>query len=188
MRAVRNATDPDNDGIFDPADNCPTVYNPDQKNTCGDGIGDACRPDTDGDGIPDACDNCPNIYNPDQKDSNGNGIGDACEPTLIQLSSLTATPKAGKILIQWSTESETDNGGFNIYRAVTEKGEYTKINESIIEAKGSPTQGASYAYVDNGLRNRKTCYYKLEDIDLSGMSTFHGPVTATPRLLFRFFK
>ncbi len=57
-------------------------------------------------------------------------------------------PKAGKILIQWSTESETDNAGFNIYRALTENGEYTKINESIIQAKGSPTQGASYAFVE----------------------------------------
>jgi len=38
------------------------------------------------------------------------------------------------------------------------------------------------------LKNRKTYYYKLEDIDVNGVSTFHGPVTATPRLLFRFFK
>jgi len=35
-----------------------------------------------------------------------------CEPTLIELVSFTATPKAGKVILQWSTESEIDNAGF----------------------------------------------------------------------------
>ncbi len=58
----------DRDGVLDPGDNCPTVFNPDQK-------------DTDGDKIGDACDNCPAKANPDQKDSDKDGIGDACDPT-----------------------------------------------------------------------------------------------------------
>lgn len=36
--------DSDGDGIPDAYDNCPYVYNPDQKDSVGDGIGDACRP------------------------------------------------------------------------------------------------------------------------------------------------
>jgi hypothetical protein len=108
-------------------------------------------------------------------------------PTIINLSSFTATPKAGKVILQWSTESETDNAGFNIYRSDSENGEYIKINSPIIEAKGSSTQGASYEFIDNNVQNRKTYWYKLEDIDLNGNSTMHGPVNATPRLIFGIF-
>ena len=68
----------DGDGIPNLEDNCPFVYNPDQKDINFNGIGDACE-DWDGDGILNAFDNCPHVYNPDQKDSDGDGIGDACD-------------------------------------------------------------------------------------------------------------
>jgi hypothetical protein len=46
--------DGDGDGIGRPTDNCPAVANPDQRDTDGDGQGDACDTDDDGDGVPDA--------------------------------------------------------------------------------------------------------------------------------------
>ena len=105
-------------------------------------------------------------------------------PTVINLSSFTATPKSGKIILEWSTESEIDNAGFNIYRSETEEGEYIKLNDSLISAQGFSTQGASYEFVDENVKNRKTYYYKLEDIDLSGKLTMHGEVSAMPRWIF----
>jgi hypothetical protein len=39
-------SDTDNDGVSYICDNCPEVYNPDQKDSDNDGIGDACDPDT----------------------------------------------------------------------------------------------------------------------------------------------
>ena len=119
----------------------------------------------------------------------GSGYWDVvCESTLIELSSFIATPKSGKIILSWNTASETDNVGFNLYRAESENGEYIQINDSLIPAKGSATEGAAYEFIDTDVKNRKTYYYKLEDIDVNGVSTFHGPVSATPRLLFRLFK
>ena len=105
--------------------------------------------------------------------------------TLISLSSFTATPFSKAVVLEWTTASEIDNAGFNIYRAESENGEYIKINDELIEAQGSATEGTTYEFVDSGLKNRKTYYYQLEDIDFSGQSTFHGPDKATPRWIYR---
>ena len=109
-------------------------------------------------------------------------------PTVIELSSFSASPRAGKIILNWSTESEIENAGFNIYRAEKKDGAYIKLNDSLVPAEGISTEGASYEFIDTNVQNRKIYYYKLEDIDISGTSTMHGPVSVTPRLLFRFFK
>jgi len=107
--------------------------------------------------------------------------------TVISLSSLTAKSADAKVIIEWQTETETDNAGFNIYRSEAENGNYIKINSSLIPARGSSTQGVSYEFTDNNVQNRKTYFYKLEDKDLNGNATMHGPVSATPRWFFRIF-
>lgn len=103
--------------------------------------------------------------------------------TLISLSAFTAKASNGRVKLEWVTEAEIDNAGFNIWRAEAAYGSYEVINEALIPAKGSSTQGVSYEFVDTTAQNRKTYYYKLEDIDLNGTSTMHGPKSATPRLI-----
>ncbi|MBI4581119.1 MAG: thrombospondin type 3 repeat-containing protein, partial [Planctomycetes bacterium] len=101
------ANDADGDGFCADVDNCPDASNPNQTDTEGDGIGDACDPDADDDGVcnaggplpdgtpgtpsggctpgPAGVDNCPLAYNPDQQDTDSDGVGnvcDACPDTL----------------------------------------------------------------------------------------------------------
>jgi hypothetical protein len=197
-------TDSDDDSIADCKDNCPLVYNPNQADSDNDGKGDACdtNPDSDldDDGVLDQTDNCPETYNPDQADFDGTGKGDACDPvalrfaaieqalqtcgcmapTNINLSSLKAIPSNEKVTLKWQTETETDNAGFNIWRAEG----FQKMNETFIPALGSPTAGSEYDFVDEWVLNGKRYFYLLEDIDTNGSSTFHGPVKAVPRWIY----
>jgi hypothetical protein len=100
------------------------------------------------------------------------------------LTSFIAEPADGSIFLFWETSAEIDNVGFNVYRSEQKNGAYTLLNDDMIIAEGSSTEGMLYEFIDDTVQNRKTYYYKLEDFDIYGVSTFHGPVGATPRMIY----
>ena len=97
-------------------------------------------------------------------------------PTNIVLSSFSASVTGNLVTLNWTTETEPNNAGFNIYRSTNESSNYVKINQALIPAQGSATTGGSYSFYDEP--GRGTFYYKLQDIDLQGRNSFHGPVSA----------
>jgi hypothetical protein len=108
-------------------------------------------------------------------------------PTVIELSNFTAIPGDGEVTLMWRTESEIDTAGFNIYRGVIGSSEMTKLNDTLIPAKGTATSGSEYTYVDDDVRNGVIYIYKLEDVDTAGTVTEHKPVRATPRWIYSLF-
>ncbi|MEQ8820653.1 MAG: hypothetical protein RLY93_10435 [Sumerlaeia bacterium] len=105
----------------------------------------------------------------------------------VELNSFEATTysRRSPVQITWTTETETDNLGFDLYRVSGSIGDepvVTKLNDSLIPAK-SP-QGASYSFIDSlPLMADNTRTYVLVDIDTNGKETTHGPVevSITPR-------
>ena len=113
---------------------------------------------------------------------NGNSVlgtlQNAFVPTGVTLDSFQASAEADHILVSWQTVSEIDNQSFNLYRSMNPVGPGEMIGFIPSQAPGS-TQGYSYEWRDTGVGSGRTYYYWLEDVDLLGNATLHGPVSAT---------
>jgi len=85
---------------------------------------------------------------------------------------LTATAGNQKVTLQWNANSEGDLAGYKIYRSLTEGGTYTLIH----------TAGKVTSWVDTGLTNGTTYYYKISAYDADGNESEQSlPAWATPK-------
>ena len=100
--------------------------------------------------------------------------------TEVELVSFEALGLDEAVELSWETASELNNLGFQLYRSTSEVGSYKRITSNAIPGLGSSPVGARYSYRDTNLTNGVTYYYKLEDVETTGNTEFHGPVSATP--------
>jgi len=103
-------------------------------------------------------------------------FGFTSSPLAVLRAGFEANAQADHVLVSWETVSELNNAGFNLYRSLTADGEYTLLGFTPSAAPGS-TQGAAYSYQDLDVQAGQTYWYKLEDVELDGATTMHGPVS-----------
>jgi uncharacterized repeat protein (TIGR01451 family) len=108
-------------------------------------------------------------------------------PTSIRLQSFAAQLSkdktgANRALLFWKTGGESHNLGFNIYRE--QNGQRVRLNPSLIAGSALLMRGAlpkhsgkTYAWIDSSPGAGSGAYW-LEDVDVNGTRTSHGPVTA----------
>lgn len=103
-----------------------------------------------------------------------------CEDiSAVTLASFAATPGLDNVRVAWETTAEYDNLGFNLYRAESVDGPRVQLNARLIpSAVPGSTLGATYEFVDESVVPGATYYYWLEDVDLYGLATLNGPVSA----------
>ena len=102
----------------------------------------------------------------------------------VTLASFTAHAGNNQVTLQWITESEVNNVGFEILRATSEDGEYTRIasydNNPALRGHLNSNTRHVYQYTDRLVMNGLTYWYKLVDVDLNGRRNVHGPLVVTP--------
>ena len=115
-----------------------------------------------------------------------NGVALGCNipatlvPTAVELTSFTATAADSAVVLEWETGAEMNNLGFHLYRAERAEGPYERVTANLIPGLGSSPAGARYRHVNSALVNGVTYYYELEDVETTGRTDRHGPVSATP--------
>lgn len=100
-------------------------------------------------------------------------------PTSVRVNSFTASQNGSGIVLSWNTGGELHNLGFHVYRDVN--GHKTQLNPSLIAGSALMMREAleqhgakSYAWIDPS--PVAGAVYWLEDVDLNGIRTMHGPV------------
>ena len=86
----------------------------------------------------------------------------------VELSFFRPTLEDGVVTIRWTTESELDNAGFNIYRSETRDGEYKQVNTELIEGAGTTGERSVYSWVDQTAKPGVVYYYQIEDVSFAG--------------------
>jgi subtilisin-like proprotein convertase family protein len=104
-------------------------------------------------------------------------------PTAVTLADLSATSYDTGTLIEWQTGSEASNLGFHVYRE--EQGQRVALTPELLAGSALRagnetilTAGHDYAWWDQGTAGAA---YWIEDWDLDGTRTWHGPVYARLR-------
>ncbi len=80
------------------------------------------------------------------------------------------------VLVEWSTASELNTAGFNLYRSESPDGPYQKVNKSLIPPAPDSLTGGAYSYTDPEVQGGKLYYYELEEIETTGEAARHGPI------------
>src|SRR5262249_42767646 len=111
--------------------------------------------------------------------------GAQCSVTSIRLAGFKAESNGGRVRIRWTTGYEENNLGFNLYRE--QNGQRVRVTPSIVAGSSLTARpgtvlsaGWSYQWIDTPPAKAGYIQYWLEDIDLGGNGTWHGPVSVNP--------
>jgi len=96
--------------------------------------------------------------------------------TAVDLLSFTAVGEGATVKVGWQTAREKDNKGFHLYRADGPQGPFVRLTDKLIPGAGFMTDGRAYSFIDANVMADRLYYYRMEDIDIHGKRTLHGPI------------
>ena len=91
-------------------------------------------------------------------------------PTETHLQNFSGVARTKSVRLKWSTFSELNVAGFNIWRSTARNGTYEKLNVNLIpSANPGQLTGSNYVYRDKTVLPGTKYFYKLEVV--GGTST-----------------
>jgi hypothetical protein len=95
------------------------------------------------------------------------------------LLALVVSACTSPVRVEWTTETEMNTAGFNLYRGESPDGPFdVKINDQLIPPADDPLMGKQYTYVDRSALPGTTYYYQLQEVEKDGKINTHPPIRA----------
>ncbi len=82
--------------------------------------------------------------------------------------------------LKWSTASEVDNFGFDIYRSIVEDGPFERITQTPMAGAGTVDAPQYYEFVDADIDPAQDYYYYVESISIDGVRERFSPIIKAP--------
>lgn len=80
----------------------------------------------------------------------------------------------------WTTASEEENFGYDVYRGDAEQGPFVKLTKQPILGNGTTNETHKYQFVDDSIDPCKEYWYYVESIDTNGSREKFTPVFRAP--------
>jgi len=113
----------------------------------------------------------------------GSAMVTVLAPTVVKMLVMDAVQTKNNVSVTWQTSFEQDNLGFYVWRERT-NGQKERVNKNIIIGsalftgkKIAPSTRRSYRFVDAAPPAGQFVQYYVEDVDIKGVHTMHGPIT-----------
>ena len=91
----------------------------------------------------------------------------------VELAFFRALDSDGKVFLEWATETETNNYGFEIQRKTIDDTDWDKIGS--VKGQGTTTTPHKYSFTDHNVITG-TYYYRLKQIDVDGSFEFSDEI------------
>jgi len=82
--------------------------------------------------------------------------------------------------LKWTTASEVENFGFEIFRGLSEDGPFEKITPDPLPGAGTTDEPQNYVFVDESIDPSRDYFYFIESISLGGVREKFSPVIRSP--------
>lgn len=100
----------------------------------------------------------------------------ASSPPVSHSDSAAQAAQAIENVIRWSTASEVDNFGYDVFRGPTEEGPFERVNDSPIAGHGTTDVPQNYEFRDTSIAPNTAYFYYVESISLQGDRERFTPV------------
>ncbi len=118
---------------------------------------------------------------PNSANNTSTAVSTIQSPTAVDIASFRAfTQPDGSVVLEWRTQEESRNLGFHIYReqsAARQRITPSLIAGSALLLRGSQPQHAAKMYRWIDAQPGSATAYWIEDVDINGTRTMHGPAS-----------
>ena len=106
----------------------------------------------------------------------------------VELSDFKPIVKNDEVVIEWTTASEFNNAGFNIFRKEIGDDTFIKLNAQLIPGAETTSSRRSYSFTDKSAKVDVAYMYQIQDVSYDGeynivaASQLRGVISASGKL------